>query len=110
PTLEFARWRFREHANIELAEPGFDGDLPLRAAYDVITCLDVLEHVVNPLQVARHLVEHLAPGGTLFVNFVDDAGAENLVEAGSQRAETLEYIDSSLTPIVPLGPTGAAVD
>src|SRR5437899_2278204 len=45
PTLAFARWRFREHANVEFKEPGFGTDLPLTSPYDVITCLDVLEHV-----------------------------------------------------------------
>jgi 2-polyprenyl-3-methyl-5-hydroxy-6-metoxy-1,4-benzoquinol methylase len=102
PTLEFARWRFREHPNVEFSEPGLGADLPLRGAYDVITCLDVLEHVVNPLQVARHLVDHLKPGGTLFVNFADDAGDENLVEASAERVATIEYIDSALRAVVPL--------
>src|SRR5882762_1114388 len=102
PTLEFARWRFRAHANVEFKEPGLGSDLPLSAAYDVITCLDVLEHVVNPLHVARHLVEHLKPGGTLFVNFADDAGEENLVEASAQRSQTIAYLDATLRAIVPL--------
>ena len=102
PTLEFARWRFREHANVELKEPGFGSDLPLTSTCDVITCLDVLEHVINPLQVVTHLVEHLKPGGTLFVNFADDAGEENLIEASAQRGQTIAYIDSTLRAIVPL--------
>lgn len=110
PTLEFARWRFRAHANVEFREPGFGSDLPLSSAYDVITCLDVLEHIVNPLQVARHLIEHLAPGGTLFVNFVDDAGDENLIESSAQRGQTIAYIDSTLRAVVPLGPTGSALE
>ena len=102
PTLEFARWRFRAHANVEFKEPGLGSDLPLSAAYDVITCLDVLEHVVNPLHVTRHLVEHLKPGGTLFVNFADDADEENLVEASAQRSQTIAYLDATLQAIVPL--------
>jgi len=108
PTLEFARWRFRAHPNVELMEPGLGGDLPLSGAYDVITCLDVLEHVVNPLPVVQHLAEHLAPGGTFFANFVDDAGEENLVEASAQRGQTIAYIESTLRAVVPFGPTGAA--
>ena len=102
PTLAFARWRFREHANVEFKEPGFGTDLPLTSAYDVITCLDVLEHVINPLQVTQHLVEHVKPGGALFVNFADDAGEENLVEASAQRSQTIACIDSALRAIVPL--------
>ena len=106
PTLAFARWRFRAHANVEFREPGLGRDLPLKSDYDVITCLDVLEHVVNPLQVVEHLVGHLKPGGTLFVNFADDAGEENLVEASAQRSRTIAYIDSALRAIVPLDPGG----
>ena len=79
PTLEFARWRFREHANVEFKEPGLGSDLPLTSTYDVITCLDVLEHVINPLDVVKHLVE-----------------------ASAQRSQTIAYIDSTLRAIVPL--------
>ena len=77
----------------------------------MITCLDVLEHVVNPLQVARHLVAHLKPLGTLFVNFVDDAGGENLAEAAAQREATIAYLDATLQVVVPLGARpGSEVD
>ncbi len=102
PTLEFARWRLRKFANVEFKEPGFGADLPLSRGYDLITCLDVLEHVVNPLAVTRHLVAHLKPGGTLFVNFVDDAGGENLVESAAERRETLAYLNATLRAVVPL--------
>jgi SAM-dependent methyltransferase len=37
--------------------------------FDLILCLDVLEHMVNPWQVVDRLVsQHLAPGGTLLVS------------------------------------------
>lgn len=106
PPLDFARWRFRRSPNVEILEPGFGSDLPLRAMYDVITCLDVLEHVINPLEVARHLVEHLEPGGTLHVNFVDDAGGENLAESAAQRAAVIAYLHSTLDGVTPLHLTG----
>ena len=102
PTLEFARWRFRKFPNVETKEPGLGSDLPLTKTYDVITCLDVLEHVVNPLEVVRHLVDHLKPGGTLHVNFVNDPGRENLLESAAQRAETIAYLNTSLEAAIPL--------
>jgi 2-polyprenyl-3-methyl-5-hydroxy-6-metoxy-1,4-benzoquinol methylase len=102
PMLEFARWRFRKFPNVELKEPGFGADLPLRRTYDVITCLDVLEHVVNPLQVVRHVVEHLKPGGTLYLNFIEAPGGENLVESAAQRADTIAFLDRTLEAITPL--------
>lgn len=102
PVLDFARWRFRRHPNVETLSPGLGDDLPLRRAYDVITCLDVLEHVVNPLDVVRHLVEHLKPGGTLHVNFIDAPGGENLPESAAERRATIQYLEAHLRAVVPL--------
>jgi SAM-dependent methyltransferase len=103
PMLDFARWRFRRAANVEAREPGLGADLPLTRAYDVITCLEVLEHVVNPLEVVRHLVAHLKPGGSLHVNFVDEPGGdENLAESAAQRADTIEYLGRALRAVTPL--------
>lgn len=103
PALDFARWRFRNVSSVEALEPGFGGDLPLRGRYDVIACLEVLEHVINPLEVVRHLAEHLKPGGRLVLNFSDDPGRENLVESAAQRAATVAYLDRHLAAEVPLG-------
>jgi 2-polyprenyl-3-methyl-5-hydroxy-6-metoxy-1,4-benzoquinol methylase len=102
PMLEFARWRFRGMSNIEAREPGLGADLPLTRDYDVITCLDVLEHVINPSEVVRHLAEHLKPGGALHVNFIYAPGGENLVESAGQRAEAIRYLDTTLRGVVPL--------
>ena len=103
PMLDFARWRFRRFSNVEAKEPGFGADLPLTRDYDAITCLEVLEHVVNPLEVVQHLVAHLKPGGSLYVNFVDEPGGdENLLESAAQRAATVEYLNHALRAVTPL--------
>ena len=110
PMLDFARWRFRRFPNVETREPGLGSDLPLRRNYDVITCLEVLEHVINPLEVVRHLVSHMKPGGALFINFVDEPGGdENLLESAAQRGETIEYLNRALSAIVPLRVSGPDV-
>src|SRR5262245_10590158 len=110
PMLDFARWRFRRLANVETREPGLGSDLPLGRDYDVIACLEVLEHVVNPLEVVRHLVQHLKPGGSLFLNFVDEPGGdENLRESAAERTETIEYLNRELRPVVPLRVSGPDV-
>jgi 2-polyprenyl-3-methyl-5-hydroxy-6-metoxy-1,4-benzoquinol methylase len=110
PMLDFARWRFRRFPNVNTREPGLGADLPLEGDYDVIACLEVLEHVINPLEVVRHLVAHLKPGGALFVNFVDEPGGdENLLESAAQRAATIEYLNRALRAVVPLHVSGADV-
>jgi SAM-dependent methyltransferase len=110
PMLDFARWRFRGAPGVEAREPGLGSDLPLTRAYDVIACLEVLEHVINPLEVVRHLVEHLKPGGSLFLNFVDEPGGdENLAESAAQRAATIEYLNRTLRGVTPLRVGGPEV-
>src|SRR6266536_2106731 len=110
PMLDFARWRFRRFANVEAREPGLGADLPLTRDYDAIACLEVLEHVINPLEVVRHLVAHLKPGGALFVNFVDEPGGdENLLESAAQRGETIEYLNRELRAVAPLHVNGPDV-
>lgn len=102
PALDFARWRFRDFPNVEAREPGFGPDLPLTKTYDAITCFDVLEHVVNPSEIVRHLTEHLNPGGTLHLNFIDAPGGANLTEAAGERAATIAYLDRHLDGVRPL--------
>ena len=110
PMLDFARWRFRRFANVEAREPGLGADLPLTRDYDAIACLEVLEHVINPLEVVRHLVAHLKPGGALFVNFVDEPGGdENLLESAAQRGETIEHLNRELRAVAPLHVNGPDV-
>jgi len=110
PMLDFARWRFRRRDNVEAQEPGLGADLPLRRDYDVIVCLEVLEHVINPLEVVRHLIAPVRAGGSLFINFVDEPGGdENLLESAAERTATIEYLNRELIPRVALQVSGADV-
>jgi len=40
--------------------------------YDVVCCLEVLEHLVDPLGALRKLIAAVAPGGRLFVSLPDE--------------------------------------
>lgn len=98
--FDFAKWRMK---GAEALTPGLGNAYPLTKPYDGIACLDVLEHVPDPLTLVKHLVVHLAPGGTLFVNFRDgEAGEENLESAAAQRGAVLDYLYYTLTPIRPI--------
>jgi SAM-dependent methyltransferase len=46
-------------------------DLPAHAQFDVITIIDVIEHVVDPTQMLDEILPHLAPGGCLIVGTGD---------------------------------------
>lgn len=52
----------------ERVEPLHDlGQIP-SGAFDVVVCLDVLEHVPNPSQVISNIASYLKPGGYLFLS------------------------------------------
>lgn len=102
PTFDFARWRLPQALALV---PGLGPRFPLRVSYDGIVCLDVLEHVPEPLALVRHFVEHLLPGGILAVNFQPgDGGDENLTSAARQRPAVLAYLGEAMTPIRPIDP------
>ena len=56
-------------ANVDEAHiVDLNGSLPDIGAVDLILCLDVLEHLVDPGAVLNRLVQHLTPGGTAVVS------------------------------------------
>ena len=64
---ESAAQAARAHVDVvHCADIERDGLPPLGANFDVVLCLDVLEHLVNPWTVVDRLVtQQLAPGGVL---------------------------------------------
>jgi SAM-dependent methyltransferase len=47
------------------------GDLPPQAQFDVITIIDVIEHVADPAELLDQVLPHLMPGGCLIVSTGD---------------------------------------
>jgi ubiquinone/menaquinone biosynthesis C-methylase UbiE len=63
--LERAR---RRYPDLELAAPGPDGALPFPdAAFDLLTCVNVLQHVADTQRLLSEARRVLSPGGTLAV-------------------------------------------
>lgn len=46
-------------------------DLPAESQFDVITIIDVIEHIADPLAELNELAAHLAPGGSLIISTGD---------------------------------------
>ncbi len=55
-----------------------DIDRGLPDKYDTILCIDVIEHVTNPEELLRNLVDHLETGGKLIVTQIECAGKSEL--------------------------------
>jgi len=43
-------------------------DEPIKGVYDYVICSEVLEHVWEPEAVLKHIVEHIVPGGYLYLS------------------------------------------
>lgn len=65
--LEAARKPLSEAADVSIIAD-LDKAIPELDQYDLILALDVLEHLVDPWAVLRHLGEHLTPEGTIIVS------------------------------------------
>lgn len=46
-------------------------DLDLKKTYDVITCMEMLEHVPSPEAILQELKLHLKPGGKIFLSTIN---------------------------------------
>jgi len=75
PLLAFSKWRF-SHRDL----PGEFFDLKISAlpteSFDLVTAMDVFEHLANPVEAVEKLADTLKPGGFLFGRFGDEANEE----------------------------------
>ncbi len=66
-TYDYANWRFQQRGlNVRSIALGDDDPLSGRL-FDVIVCMEVIEHLVEPEQVVKYLIDHLKPGGLLIL-------------------------------------------
>ena len=79
--LQFSAWRFARRAlHARFLDLKLEG-LPLEA-FDLITAMDVFEHLIDPIQAADRLADALRPGAFLFGRFntePDDERPEHIV-------------------------------
>jgi 2-polyprenyl-3-methyl-5-hydroxy-6-metoxy-1,4-benzoquinol methylase len=95
PMLKFCKWRYGKKVSYCKIRPGKEG-LPLKEEYDIILCLDMLEHVWSPLNVVKHLCSHLNAQGRLIETFIDDSSGSNLRNANKERPLVLNYLNKHL--------------
>ena len=106
--LKFGEWRLRkriERSSTDLSLTALEvqsDSLPLLIQYDLITVLEVYEHLRNPLEVTAHLCDHLKPGGLLWENYIihSHAHASDLDIAQELRPEVFRYIKENFELIV----------
>jgi SAM-dependent methyltransferase len=82
PLLEFCRWRLAQRGLGATYVDLKSASLP-RERFDVITAMDVFEHLVDPVAAVDQLWQALKPGGVLFGRFaaeVDETHPMHIVE------------------------------
>lgn len=117
-SIDFVRFRFAGKP-VEILQIGLGKDgLPLQNQYDLIFCSNVLEHTVNPDEIVEHFFEHLAPGGILYLDFINHSGSltnppevgaheivnltPNLAEAVHRREATIDFLGDNFEVLKPI--------
>lgn len=91
-TMKYARWRFRKRGlKVGIIISDSADIIHLKRRYSAILALDVLEHLVNPLNYCRVFHEHLEPGGVLIAK---PSFSHDSEEAPMHLAENEKYSDS----------------
>jgi len=72
--FHYARWRFRDDPFVTMVPIRTEADAALPGRYDVIFCLETLEHVPRPVAVLRHFLDVLEPGGLLIFDYIRSEG------------------------------------
>lgn len=85
-----------------------EDEKPRNGHYDLITCFDVLEHVIDPKAKLMELESYLRPGGHLFINLMTDSSDPDRPMHVSSAPDWLVWIRATaLVPDWPLFYYGA---
>lgn len=93
PMLDFLKWRFGEKVKYI---PTREGELNLNGKYDIIMCLDVLEHVWSPLKLVKEFFGVLDDNGSLMETYIDDSRGSNLIKSNQERREVFAYLNENM--------------
>jgi len=107
PTFKYTKWKFKDKKNVNFSVVTTK-KLPLKEKFDVIVCKQVLEHVSKPLTIVKHQVQHLKPGGWLYLDFINAPRDENLESSAQQRGKVLQYLKRKMIPIFTINPNNPA--
>ncbi len=74
-----------------------------KGAYSLITVLDCLEHVYNPIEAIGNILRALQVGGILIISFPKegDFSSTHLEKAQNERSKVFDLISQKCTVIVP---------
>lgn len=96
--FHYAAYKFRSCANVTpvLLTPETDFRLPLKEPVDVVFCLNVFEHLMDPLGIVRQFYGLLPPGGLLFFDYIRSEGKNlDTRQGAAQRVPVLEFIKNN---------------
>jgi|GEM_PF-1480020 len=93
-TLDFVKWKKNKYKyNYEILTIGKGKNgIPIKQNYDLIVCQNVLEHTINPLDIASAFIDHLANCGVLIIDFINAPGGENLDIAVKYREMVKSFL------------------
>jgi len=94
-TYHYAKWKL---SKFKVKTIDIDpSKLPQLEKYDVIFIITVLEHLTNPLEVIKHLSDHLNPNGFLIFDYIKGEGLGlDTKKSLEQRAEVIHYLKNNL--------------
>jgi 2-polyprenyl-3-methyl-5-hydroxy-6-metoxy-1,4-benzoquinol methylase len=94
-SLRFAEWRMKKH-KLPYKKIIVNSYAPLTESYDGIFCIDVIEHLINPVETVWMFHEHLHPTGFLFITNInahpDNTHADHLIAYPPQFEEMISLM------------------